>query len=208
MPDESVTTHSRIDPAPLALGAFALNTFLLSWVNTGLITESAAVTAAATAWAFGGMVQIAVAFFEIAHNRLFPAVTFGSYGGFWLSFALYETIYAPSLPAADEGMVTALFLAPWVVFTFYMLIGSLRTNLALLVAFILVEVLLVPAVYGFASGDPIGIRISGWAGVALAIDVWYVAAAEIINHQFRRVVLPLGEFQSGAVGPGAHSTGR
>lgn len=196
MSNETVAARTPIDPAPLALGAFALNTFLLSWVNTGLISDTAAVTAAATAWAFGGMVQIAVGFFEVAHNRLFPAVTFGSYGGFWVSFALYETIYAPNIPAPDEGMATALFLAPWVVFTFYMLIGSLRTNLALTVAFVLVEVLLVPAIYGFASGDPLGIHISGWAGVALAIDVWYVAAAEIINHQFRRIVLPLGEFRA------------
>jgi succinate-acetate transporter protein len=91
---------------------------------------------------------------------------------------------------------TVLFLAPWVVFTVYMLIGSFRTNVAIAIAFCLVEVLLVPVVYGFATGDVIAMRISGWAGLAVALVVWYVAAAEVINHQFSRVMLPLGDLSA------------
>jgi succinate-acetate transporter protein len=186
----------RIDPAPLALGAFALNTFLLSWVNAGMVPQMAIEAAVATAWVFGGFIQVAVGFWELLGGRLFQAVTFGSYGSFWLSFAFFETLYTESLPEDVRGAATALFLAPWAVFTLYMLIGSLRTNLAIVVAFVLVEALLIPTTYGFATGTITGIRIGGWIGVALAIDVWYVAAAEIINHQFGRTILPLGELGS------------
>jgi signal transduction protein with GAF and PtsI domain len=33
--------------------------------------------------------------------------------------------------------------------------------------------------------------IGGWAGIALALDFCYIAAAEVIHHQFGRMVSPL-----------------
>ncbi|MGH3195703.1 MAG: acetate uptake transporter [Streptosporangiaceae bacterium] len=87
----------------------------------------------------------------------------------------------------------ALFLFPWTVVTLYLLIGSLRTNVALVIAFLLVEALLIPAIIGQANGDTTAIKIGGWFGVALAVEVWYIAGAEIINHQFGRTILPLGQ---------------
>jgi succinate-acetate transporter protein len=146
----------------------------------------------ATAWIFGGGVQLIVGILELRDGRLFAGVTFGSYGGFWLSFAFLETLYIHTLPAALHGQATALFLAPWVVFTAYILVGSLRTNRALVLAFLLVEAVLMPLIIGFAAGSVLAIRIGGWAGIALALEVWYIAAAEIVNHQFSRTLLPLG----------------
>ena len=182
-----------IDPAPLALGAFAANTFLLSFTNAGLINKSAAVAAVATSFAFGGLIQILVGFWELRDGRLFPAVTFGSYGAFWVSFGIYDTFFAGELAPALRGPATALFLAPWIIFTLYMLIGSLRTNIALVIAFLLVEALLIPTVIGFKTGNVTALHIGGWAGIALAAEVWYIAAAEIIAHQFGRTILPLGD---------------
>jgi succinate-acetate transporter protein len=182
----------RVNPAPLAFGAFAGTTFLLSWVNTGEIDPSALESAVATAWIFGGVIQILVAFWHFRNEDLFPAVTFGSFGAFWVSFALFGTLYLTRIPAASRGSATALFLFPWAVFTLYMLIGSLRTNIAVVIAFVLVEATLIPLIIGQSNGSQTWIKIGGWCGVALAIEVWYIAAAEVINHQFARELLPLG----------------
>lgn len=191
--DDVRSTGFTIDPAPLALGGFALTTFLLSCINAGFVGIGFMPAVVATAWFYGGVIQVLVGLWELAHQRLFPAVTFGSYGAFWLSFAAFQTFFAGKIPAADQGTANALFLGVWIVFTLYMLIGSFKTNVALVIAFILVEVLLIPTVIGFATGSEGALRVGGWAGILLAIDVWYVAAAEIINHQFKRTVLPLGE---------------
>ncbi len=86
-PGQEEASQHEVHPAPLALGAFALNTFLLSWVNTGMVNEASIETAVATAWVYGGLIQVVVGFLELRGGRLFPGVTFGSYGAFWLSFA-------------------------------------------------------------------------------------------------------------------------
>lgn len=193
------TTHdsrraatSRVNPAPLAFGAFAGTTFLLSWVNAGMIDESALEAAVATAWIFGGVIQILVAFWHFRNEELFPAVTFGSFGAFWVSFGFFGTVYLDHIPAAEHGAATALFLFPWAVFSLYMLIASLRVSVGVFIAYILVEATLIPLIIGNAVGSAGAVHAGGWLGVALAIEVWYLAAAEVLNHQFGRTILPLG----------------
>lgn len=186
----SVPKH--VNPSPLAFGAFAGTTFLLSWVNAGQIGQTAITTALATAWMFGGTIQILVGFWLFRNEELFPAVTFSSFGAFWVSFGLFGTLYLNEIPAAQRGVDTALFLVPWAIFAFYMLIGSLKTNVAVVIAFILVEATLIPLIYGNDAGSTTAIHIGGWFGIALAIEVWYIAAAEVLNHQFGRTLLPLG----------------
>jgi succinate-acetate transporter protein len=181
-----------VNPSALAFSAFAGTTFLLSWVNAGLIDRSALGGAAATAWVFGGAIQIAVAFWLLRDNHLFPAVTFGAFGAFWVSFAFYATTYVDRIPEAGRGHATALFLAPWAVFALYMLVGSLKVNVAVVVAFVLVEATLVPGIVGDATGNETAVHLGGWAGLVLSLVVWYIAAAEVLNHQFGRVLLPLG----------------
>lgn len=191
-PDPRGATNSRVNPAPLAFGAFAGTTFLLSWVNAGMINESALEAAVATAWIFGGAIQILVAFWHFRNEELFPAVTFGSFGAFWVSFGLFGTIYLGHIPPAEQGVATALFLFPWAVFSLYMLIGALRVSVGVFIAYLLVEATLIPLIIGNAVGSLGTIRAGGWLGVALAIEVWYLAAAEVLNHQFGRTLFPLG----------------
>lgn len=186
-------TIQRVNPAPLAFGAFAGTTFLLSWVNAGLIDDAGLDSAVATAWIFGGLIQILVASWHLRNEDLFPAVTFGSFGAFWLSFALLDTLYLDTIPPELHGPVTALFLTPWAVFSLYMLVGALRTNIAIVIAFGLVEITLIPLIIGNATETQAAVIAGGWAGIALAIIVWYIAAAEVLNHQFHRTVLPLGD---------------
>lgn len=181
-----------ISPAALAFGAFAATTFLLSWVNAGLIGDPALQSAVATAWIFGGLIQICVGFWHLRNYELFPAVTFASFGAFWLSFAFFGTVYLERIPESSHGTATALFLTPWAIFSLYMLIGSLRTNWAIVVAFVLVEATLIPLIIGNATDTTAAVQVGGWFGIALALEVWYIAAAEVINHQFGRTILPLG----------------
>lgn len=192
----AASARHAVNPAPLAFGAFAGTTFLLSWVNAGMINETALLAAVGAAWVFGGAIQILVGFWHFRNEELFPAVTFGTFGAFWLSFAIFATLYLGQIPAPDRGSATALFLLPWAVFSIYMLIASLRVSVGVFIAFALVEATLIPLIIGDAADITVAVRIGGWAGVALAIEVWYLAAAEILNHQFQRTILPTGPLDS------------
>jgi succinate-acetate transporter protein len=182
----------RVNPAPLAFGAFAGTTFILSWVNTGQISATTLEAAVATAWVFGGIIQILVGFWHFRNEDLFPAVTFASFGAFWVGFALFGTLYLDKVPPAKQDAATALFLFPWAVFSLYMFIGSFRTNVAVVIAYALVLATLILLIIGHAQHSVNTIKVGGWVGVALAIEVWYLAGAEMINHQFSRTLLPLG----------------
>ena len=192
------TKPASVDPAPLALGAFALTTFLLSWINAGYASPALIGTVVATAWFYGGIIQVLVGFWELKDGKLFPGVTFASFGAFWISFSLFNTLYVSHIPAASAGAANALFLSPWIVFTLYMLIGSFRTNVVLVIAFILVELVLIPAVIGFSGGNIAMFHLSGWSGLLLAFDVWYLAASDILTHMYGRVILPVGAFNVSA----------
>src|SRR5664280_1240498 len=97
---------ARIDPGPIALAAFASST-----------------------WIMGGLVQFVVGVYSLTAGRLFAAVAFMSYGGFWLSFAVYETFYLSKVAAAEHGHATAWFLAPWLIFTLFLWIASFKVTI-------------------------------------------------------------------------------
>jgi len=194
---------AQIDPGPIALAAFASSTLLLSAVNAELVDTSAIQAVIASAWVMGGLVQFVVGVFCLTRGRLFGGVAFTSYGGFWLSFAVYETFYVAKVPLAEHGHATALFLAPWAIFTLFVWIASFKTSRALVLGLGTVLVLIVILILGQAMSSEGLIVFTGWLGIALAMGVFYIAAAELINQVYARQILPLGDLSVGRENPSA-----
>ena len=188
-----------LDPGPIALAAFASSTFLLSWLNAGLIDKSALQAVIPSAWVMGGLVQLLVGIYALTRGRLFAAVAFTSYGGFWISFAIYEVFNAGNVPAEEHGHVTALFLAPWLIFTAMLWVASWKTNYALVLGLSMLFLTIVALTVGQATGSGTWIKVGGWLGLLLAIEIFYIAAAELVNQVFGRQVLPLGELGRGRI---------
>jgi succinate-acetate transporter protein len=68
------------NPAPLGLFGFALTTWLLSMVNTGLLPPTSLPVVLAMAFAFGGTAQFMAGLFEYGKGNTFGFVAFCSYG--------------------------------------------------------------------------------------------------------------------------------
>lgn len=199
----------KIDPGPIALAAFASSTLILSAVNAQLVDKSAIAAVIASAWVMGGLVQFVVGLFCMTKGRLFGGVAFTSFGGFWLSFAVYETFYVSKVAPAEHGHVTALFLAPWLIFTAFLWIASFKTNQAFVLGLGTLLVTIVTLVFGQATSNEGLIAIGGWLGIVLALGVFYIAAAELINQVFERHILPLGDLSARRIIPlGDLSVGR
>jgi len=75
------------NPAPLGLGGFALSTFILNLVNSGLVAEGSLGIVMPMAIAYGGLAQLLAGMWEFRRNNIFGATAFSSFGAFWIGLA-------------------------------------------------------------------------------------------------------------------------
>jgi succinate-acetate transporter protein len=145
-----------------------------------------------SALVFGGGAQIVAGFWEFKTRNVFGTTAFISYGSFWISLALIPILVkAGQIPDTDIMLLLAWFLTAWTIFTFYMWLGSFRTNKALLTTFTLLLITFIFLDLGH-FGNPVWNRIGGILGIITAFSAWYVSAAGILNTVYGRTVLPVG----------------
>ena len=87
----------------------------------------------------------------------------------------------------------AWYLVMWGIFTGFMFIGTLRGNKVLQFIFGSLTVLFaLLAIRDFTGNELIG-HIAGYEGIICGLSAIYLAMAEVINEQYGRTVLPIGE---------------
>ncbi len=173
-----------INPAPLGLSAFALTTFVLSAANAGLFTGAEIVIGLALF--YGGLAQLLAGMWEFRTGNTFGATAFSSYGAFWLAVAAML-----QLKLIPNGTAFGFFLLGWTIFTGIMLIGTLRSNLALIGVFLfLFLTFLVLAIGAFAGSTGIT-AVGGWLGIITALVAWYTALAGLLTTVKTSFLLPI-----------------
>lgn len=186
------------NPAPLGLSAFALTTFVLSSANAGLISAPNIVLGLALF--YGGIVQIIAGIQEFKAGNTFGATAFCSYGGFWLAIG---SVFVPTFAIAGAYGVTptsgltlafhaalGFFLLGWTIFTFMMLLGTLRTNGALIAVFLFLALTFLALTIAELGGGTSWGQIGGWLGIITAILAWYTALAGILSSSKSAFTLP------------------
>lgn len=179
------------DPAPLGLAAFALTTFVLSFVNTGIFKVEPVVFGLALA--YGGAAQFAAGMWEFAKGNTFGATAFTSYGAFWISFWwLTGHTDLSGFSEGDTANSIGLFLLAWAIFTAYMTIAATRVSGAVLAVFALLTLTFLALAIGeFATSDGIH-KLGGWLGLATAATAWYASLAGVTAFTHKRPVFPTG----------------
>jgi hypothetical protein len=178
------------NPAPLGLAGFAFTTWMLSMINAGWFSADGMGDVLALAFAYGGTAQIIAGVLEYPRGNTFGTTAFISYGSFWWSFALFIAFFASRVPEGFLGW----YLFVWGVFTFYMWIGSLRTNRALQTVLLALWITYLLLAVGDWSHVTLITRIGGYTGLITALAAFYASAAVIINESFGHTVLPVGEY--------------
>jgi succinate-acetate transporter protein len=179
------------DPGPLGLAAFALTTFVLSMINSGLVDKTAVPVVFGLALAYGGVAQLLAGMWEFRKGNTFGATAFSSFGAFWISYWALVTFFLKDIPASEAGAAVGLYLIAWGIFTAYMFIASLRTTAAIAVVFILLAVTFFLLGFGEANASSGIAKLGGWVGLATAIAAWYASFAGVTNSTFGKVVLPV-----------------
>jgi succinate-acetate transporter protein len=179
------------DPAPLGLAALAMTTLVFSVFNTGLVSRTGEPVVLGLAIAYGGLTQLLAGMWEFRRGNAFGALTFGSYGAFWLSFWVLEQFMVKQIPTAEAGSAIALYFITWAVFTALLWVASLRTTPAVSVMLALLGVTLLLLGIGDAGAHSELVKIAGWFGIATAAAGLYAAFGALINSTYERTVLPL-----------------
>jgi hypothetical protein len=184
------------DPAPLGLAAFALTTFMLSGHNAGFIPDIAWL---GLALFYGGAIQLLAGMWEFKNRNVFGATAFSSYGGFWLglgSFVVLAELTKLGTAVNNTDNALAWFLIAFAIFNSYMLLWSMRVNVAVFGVFLTLEVTEILLVIGFFElahgGSDFMLKAGGWAGIVTAAVAWYASAAGVANSFSEKRVLPVG----------------
>ncbi|MBN2381050.1 acetate uptake transporter [candidate division WOR-3 bacterium] len=183
------------NPAPLGLMGFGMTTVLLNIHNAGFFPASALILAMGIF--YGGMAQIIAGVMEFRKGNTFGTTAFTSYGLFWLSLVFILISGQLGWFETSRGFL-AWYLFFWGLFTFAMMFGTLKKNVALFVVFLTLTILfwlLAAAHWLPAEGASILVtRIAGWEGIVCGLSAIYLAMAEVLNENLGKTVLPICPF--------------
>jgi hypothetical protein len=174
------------DPAGLGLAGFGITTLILSLANSNLV-PGAASGVFGMALFYGGIAQLVAGIWEFANKNTFGATAFTSYGAFWLAF----WFLADTGQKLDTNAV-GTFLLGWTIFTAYMTIAAVKTNMIILLVFIaLTLTFLFLTIGAWGTGSDTMTHVGGYLGILTAILALYGSFATVINATWKRVVLPV-----------------
>jgi succinate-acetate transporter protein len=177
------------DPGPLGLAGFAGTTFVLSLMNSNLVSDKGIGAVLALALAYGGLAQLLAGMWEFRTGNTFGAVAFSSFGAFWISFFFLVRVVPASLVTPHA---LSAYLWMWGIFTTYMFIASLRTTGAVAMVFLLLAVTFILLAIGdMGSGHKSITHAGGYVGLATAAAAWYASFAAVLNSTFGRVLAPV-----------------
>ncbi len=196
-----VESTPAADPAALGLAGFALTTFLLSGHNASFIPDLIWV---GFAMFYGGLAQFCAGMWEFRNRNVFGATAFSTYGGFWMGIGVFvilaeTTGFLGGYKAGDITNALAWFILSFAIFNTYMLIGSMRVNMAVFGVFLTLEITeILLAIGNFNAAHTDGkhmwwVHAGGWMGIVTAAVAWYTSAAVVWNNQAGRTVLPVGK---------------
>ncbi|AHJ75307.1 acetate uptake transporter [Kosakonia sacchari] len=179
------------NPAPLGLMGFGMTTILLNLHNIGMFPMDVIILAMGIF--YGGIAQIFAGLLEYKKGNTFGLTAFTSYGSFWLTLVAILLFPKMGLADATNGHFLGVYLGIWGVFTLFMFFGTLKGARALQFVFLSLTVLFALLAIGHLADNEGIVHIAGWIGLVCGASAIYLAMGEVLNEQFERTVLPIGE---------------
>jgi hypothetical protein len=187
------------NPGALGLFSFASTTFILSLINVQARGVAVPNVVVGMAIFTGGLVQLLAGMWEFPRGNVFGGTAFSSYGAFWMSYA---TILLPSTgvidayaksPPDEFTNAIGIYLIAWFMFTFFMLIGALRKNIAFIALFACLAATFAALAAGaFMPQHPNVTKAGGALGIVTAFIAYYCAVSELLVKEDSYFSLPLG----------------
>jgi uncharacterized protein len=182
------------NPGPVGLLGFGMTTILLNLHNTGHFKLYTVIPAMGIC--FGGGAQLIAGLLEWTRGNTFAYVAFVSYGAFWLSLVCVwmlpnaSTGDSPLIHPADRYFL-GIYLSIWGVFSFVMMMCTLRMNVAIFLVFLTVTLLFLLLGGGNMCNNKTALRAAGYEGIVCGCLALYLGVAEVVNEVWDRTILPV-----------------
>ncbi len=194
MEQETVSkTKHLVDPAPLALAAFALPLFIWSGFNADFFNRASENFIIPLAIFFGGPLTIGAAMWAYHRRDGYLGTLAAAMGAFWLTYGMLLWLIHTGVvgkPAALDDNLRGFFFVGWAVTFGVMWLASIREHWTLGLISLGAGAMFVLLAIGYYRTADTPLKIGGWIGFVTAGLAWYAALAEMLNAEFERPVLP------------------
>lgn len=183
------------DPSALGLFGLAMVTFVASTQKLGWTTGTSFIIP----WAIflGALAQVYACVNDAKKGNVFGATAFGAYSLFWLAVAMTwmtsNGVFGEAMKANGDIKQLGFAFLGYLIFSLYMTLASLETNKVLMIIFVLIDFLFLGLSLSVIWGVEFGHELAAWSEFFIALVGFYGSAANVLNHTFGRVFLPVGK---------------
>jgi uncharacterized protein len=140
----------------------------------------------------GGFAQVFAGLMAWKKGSVFGGTAFCAFGLFWFSLAGLLLLPAAGLVEAPNPISTAAYLFLWGVYTFVMLIATLKLGTkSIMFIFLTLFLLFILLAIVNATGNTGLLVVAGYVGLIMGLSALYTALAIVLNDAFGRTVAPI-----------------
>lgn len=178
------------NPTPLGFTGLGLSAVLLSLSYIGFYPVDSMIVSMAIF--LGGFAQVFAGLMAWKKGSVFGGTAFCAFGLFWFSLAGLLLLPAAGLIEAPNPISTAAYLFLWGVYTFVMLIATLKLGTkSIMFIFVTLFLLFMLLAVVNATGNTDLLVIAGYVGLIMGLSALYTALAIVLNDAFGRTVAPI-----------------
>ncbi|MGB9927194.1 MAG: acetate uptake transporter [Methanosarcina sp.] len=178
------------NPTPLGFTGLGLSAVLLSLSYIGLYPVDSMIVSMSIF--LGGFAQVFAGIMAWKKGSVFGGTAFCAFGLFWFSFAGLLLLPGTGLVEAPDPISVASYLFIWGIYTFVMLIATLKSDSkAIMFIFVTLFLLFILLAVINATGDTGFLSIAGYVGLIMGLAALYTALAIVLNDMYGRTVAPI-----------------
>jgi len=178
------------NPAPLGFTGLGLAAVLLSLSYIGVYPAGSMVVSMAIF--LGGFAQVFAGIMAWKKGDIFAGTAFSAFGLFWFSLAGLLIMPTMGWAEASSGIAMAAYLFIWGVYTFVMLLITMKIGVkALQFVFVTLFILFMLLAVVNATANAGLLVIAGYVGLIMGLGSLYTALAMVMNEIHGKTVLPI-----------------
>lgn len=178
------------NPTPLGFTGLGLSAVLLSLSYIGIYPVDSMIVS--MSMFLGGFAEVFAGIMAWKKGSIFGGTAFCAFGLFWFSLASLLLLPAAGLIEAPAPISTAAYLFIWGVYTFVLLIATLKLgSKAIMFIFATLFLLFMLLAIVNATGNVGLLVIAGYVGLIVGFAALYTALAIVLNDAYGRTVAPV-----------------
>lgn len=177
-------------PTPLGFTGLGLSAVLLSLSYIGIYPVDSMIVS--MAMFLGGFAEVFAGIMAWKKGSVFGGTAFCAFGLFWFSLASLLLLPAAGLIEAPTPISIAAYLFIWGVYTFVLLIATLKLgSKAIMFIFVTLFLLFMLLAIVNATENAGLLVIAGYVGLIVGFAALYTALAIVLNDAYGRTVAPV-----------------